>query len=97
MQHPVGYTYNPKTGRAELNDFFAVLLNKVQLVTFPHVVLSAYLTGGAFVVGVVAVEHDAQRGRGAGDLPSQRPGRSLACSWSPASVSPSAATSPARS
>src|SRR5436190_3788609 len=52
MQHPVGYSYNPLTGRAELHDFFAVLLNKVQLVTFPHVVLSAYLTGGAFVVGV---------------------------------------------
>jgi cytochrome d ubiquinol oxidase subunit I len=52
MQHPVGYSYNPRTGRAELHDFFAVLLNKVQLVTFPHVVLSAYLTGGAFVVGV---------------------------------------------
>jgi cytochrome d ubiquinol oxidase subunit I len=52
MQHPVGYAYNPKTGRAEMNDFAAVLLNKVQLVTFPHVVLSAYLTGAAFVVGV---------------------------------------------
>ncbi|HJQ03843.1 MAG TPA: cytochrome ubiquinol oxidase subunit I [Nocardioides sp.] len=52
MQHPVGYTYNPATGRAEMNDFAAVLLNKVQLVTFPHVVLSAYLTGAAFVVGV---------------------------------------------
>jgi cytochrome d ubiquinol oxidase subunit I len=52
MQHPVGYSYNPRTGRAELHSFFAVLLNKVQLVTFPHVVLSAYLTGGAFVVGV---------------------------------------------
>src|SRR6188768_1359687 len=52
MQNPVGYTYNPATGRAELNDFFAVMLNKVQLVTFPHVVLSAYMTGAAFVVGV---------------------------------------------
>lgn len=52
MQHPVGYTYNPDTGRAEMDDFAAVLLNKVQLVTFPHVVLSAYLTAGAFVVGV---------------------------------------------
>jgi cytochrome d ubiquinol oxidase subunit I len=52
MQHPVGYSYNPKTGRAELHDFFAVLLNKVQLVTFPHVVLAAYMTGGAFVCGV---------------------------------------------
>lgn len=29
-----------------------MLLNKVQLVTFPHVVLSAYLTGTAFVVGI---------------------------------------------
>ena len=52
MQHPVGYTYNPETGRAEMNDFAAVLFNKVQLVTFPHVVLSAYLTGAAFVVAV---------------------------------------------
>src|SRR5262245_24818211 len=52
MQHPVGYRFNPDTGRAEMQDFIAVLVNKVQLVTFPHVVLSAYLTGGAFVVGV---------------------------------------------
>src|SRR5512144_2749188 len=43
MQHPVGYRYNPVTGRAELTDFFAVLTNKVQLVTFPHVALSAYM------------------------------------------------------
>ena len=28
------------------------MFNKVQLVTFPHVVLSAYMTGGAFLVGV---------------------------------------------
>ncbi|PWN03313.1 cytochrome ubiquinol oxidase subunit I [Nocardioides silvaticus] len=52
MQHPVGFAYNPDTGRAEMNDFAAVLLNKVQLVTFPHVIFSAYLTGAAFVVGV---------------------------------------------
>lgn len=52
MQHPVGYRFNPDTGRAELNDFAAVLFNKVQLVTFPHVVLSAYLTGAAFALGV---------------------------------------------
>lgn len=52
MQHPVGFEYNAETGRAEMNDFAAVLLNKVQLVTFPHVVLSAYMTGAAFVVGV---------------------------------------------
>ena len=52
MQNPVGYEFNPETGRAEMNDFAALLFNKVQLVTFPHVVLSAYMTGAAFVVGV---------------------------------------------
>ena len=52
MQHPVGYRYNPDTGRAEMNDFWAVMFNKVQLVTFPHTVLAAYMTGAAFVVGV---------------------------------------------
>jgi cytochrome d ubiquinol oxidase subunit I len=52
MQHPVGYAFNPDTGRAEMNDFAAVLFNKVQLVTFPHVVLSAYMTGAAFVLGI---------------------------------------------
>ncbi|RNI25468.1 cytochrome ubiquinol oxidase subunit I [Flexivirga caeni] len=52
MQHPVGYKYNPKTGRAELTDFIAVLTNKVQLVTFPHVLTAAYLCGGAMVMGV---------------------------------------------
>jgi cytochrome d ubiquinol oxidase subunit I len=52
MQNPVGFGYNEETGRAEMNDFAAVMFNKVQLVTFPHVVLSAYMTGAAFVVGV---------------------------------------------
>jgi len=52
MQHPVGYRYNPGTGRAELTDFWAVMFNKVQLVTFPHVVAAAYMTAGAFVIGV---------------------------------------------
>ncbi len=52
MQHPVGYTYNDKTGRAELTDFWAVLTNPTQLVTFPHTVTAAYLTGGAFVAGI---------------------------------------------
>jgi cytochrome d ubiquinol oxidase subunit I len=52
MQHPVGYTYNPDTGRAELHDFFALLTNSTQMVTFPHTVIASYLTGGAFVAGV---------------------------------------------
>ena len=52
MQHPVGYEFNPETGRAELTDFWAVMVNKVQLVTFPHTITAAYMTGGAFILGV---------------------------------------------
>ncbi|WP_193614262.1 cytochrome ubiquinol oxidase subunit I [Nocardioides lijunqiniae] len=52
MQNPVGYRYDAETGRAEMTDFAAVMFNKVQLVTFPHTVLAAYMTGAAFVVGV---------------------------------------------
>ena len=35
-----------------MDDFLAVLTNKVQLVTFPHVIFSAYMVGGAVVMGV---------------------------------------------
>ncbi|HET7690686.1 MAG TPA: cytochrome ubiquinol oxidase subunit I [Nocardioidaceae bacterium] len=63
MQHPVGYAYNPETGRAEMTDFWAVMFNKVQLVTFPHVVLAAYMTGAGFVVGV-ALWHLVRRSHG---------------------------------
>jgi cytochrome bd ubiquinol oxidase subunit I len=52
MQHPVGFRFNPTTGRAEMTDFVAVLTNKVQLVTFPHTMTSAYMVGGAFVMAV---------------------------------------------
>jgi cytochrome d ubiquinol oxidase subunit I len=52
MQHPVGFKYNQVTGRAEMTDFLAVLTNKVQLVTFPHTMTSAYMVGGAFVMAV---------------------------------------------
>ncbi len=52
MQHPVGFEFNPATGRAELTDFWAVMTNKVQMVTFPHTVLAAYMTGAAFIGGV---------------------------------------------
>ena len=41
MQNPVGFKFNPATGRAEMDDFLAVLVNKVQLVTFPHVITGA--------------------------------------------------------
>ncbi|BCB91886.1 cytochrome ubiquinol oxidase subunit I [Phytohabitans suffuscus] len=52
MQHPVGYRFNPDTGRAELTDFAAVLTNKVTLVTFPHTLAGCFLTAGALVLAV---------------------------------------------
>jgi len=52
MQHPVGYTYNKESGRAELTDFWAVMFNKVQLGTFPHVILASYMTAAVFLVAI---------------------------------------------
>ncbi|MGC5585260.1 cytochrome ubiquinol oxidase subunit I [Ornithinimicrobium sp. W1665] len=71
MQNPVGYWINPDTGRAELTDFLAVLTNPVQLVTFPHVVAAAYMTGGAFVLAF-ALWHLWRSQTPGGDLPMYR-------------------------
>ncbi|MFV0430494.1 MAG: cytochrome ubiquinol oxidase subunit I [Arachnia sp.] len=53
MQNPVGTVFN--NGRAELDGvsgFLEVLTNPVLLATFPHVISSAYMVGGALVAGV---------------------------------------------
>jgi cytochrome bd ubiquinol oxidase subunit I len=60
MQNPVGFRYNPSRGRAELTDLWAVLTNKVVLVTYPHTIFAAFMVGGAFVAGV-AVWHLVRR------------------------------------
>ena len=52
MQHPVGYQLNASVGRAEQTDFLAVLTNPVAVITFPHTIVAAFLTAGAFVAGV---------------------------------------------
>jgi cytochrome bd ubiquinol oxidase subunit I len=52
MQYPVGYEINEAAGRAELNDFLAVLTSPVALVTFAHTIPAAFMTGGAFVAGI---------------------------------------------
>jgi cytochrome d ubiquinol oxidase subunit I len=67
MQNPVGYRYNPGTGRAEMTDFAAVMFNEVQLATFPHVLTSAYLTAAAFVAAV-AMWHLVRHGDGPDEL-----------------------------
>ncbi|GIF51964.1 cytochrome bd-I ubiquinol oxidase subunit 1 apoprotein [Asanoa ferruginea] len=52
MQHPVGYRMNPDTGRPELTDIWAVLTNKVALITFPHTLAAAFMVAGALLVAV---------------------------------------------
>ena len=52
MQQPVGYVVNTAAGRAELKDFLAVLTNPTVLLAFPHVIAGAFMSGGAFVLGI---------------------------------------------
>ncbi len=54
MQNPVGFTFNPERGRAELTDIGAVLTNPVVLVTFPHQIFGCFMVGGAFMAAVAA-------------------------------------------
>jgi cytochrome bd ubiquinol oxidase subunit I len=54
MQYPVGMEFNPDTVRNEMIDFWSILLSPVALNKFLHTVLSAWVLGGLFVVGVSA-------------------------------------------
>ena len=54
MQHPVGYRFNPDSGRAELTSIGAVLTNPTTLVTYPHTITAAFVTAGAFMLTVTA-------------------------------------------
>jgi len=52
MQHPVGFEIN--NGRAEMNDFLALITNGQLIVEFPHTVLAAYATGAFLIMGISA-------------------------------------------
>jgi len=52
MQQPVGYVY--QNGRAELNDFAAVVFNKFAILEFFHTVPAAFLLSAFFVMGISA-------------------------------------------
>ncbi|MGW5617472.1 cytochrome ubiquinol oxidase subunit I [Streptomyces sp. NPDC003877] len=54
MQHPVGYRINEEKGRAELTDFWLVLTQNTTLNQVFHSFSAAFLTGGAFMVGIAA-------------------------------------------
>ena len=52
MQHPVGQAFNPDTMRNEMTSFAEVALSPVAVDKFIHTVLSAWVLGAVFVVGV---------------------------------------------
>ena len=52
MQHPVGMQFNPDTVRNEMVSFWEVALSPVAINKFFHAVLSGWIVGAAFVVGV---------------------------------------------
>ncbi|MDR1332650.1 MAG: cytochrome ubiquinol oxidase subunit I [Tannerella sp.] len=52
MQSPVGMEFNPDTVRNEMVDFWAVALSPVAINKFLHTVISAWVLGGVFVIGV---------------------------------------------
>ena len=52
MQEPVGFVI--KNGRAEMNDFGALVTNPQLWVEFPHVLFGALATGAFFIAGVSA-------------------------------------------
>ncbi|WP_321479998.1 cytochrome ubiquinol oxidase subunit I [uncultured Bacteroides sp.] len=52
MQHPVGMEFNPDTVRNEMVDFWAVAFSPVAVNKFFHTVLSGWVLGAIFVVGV---------------------------------------------
>lgn len=54
MQHPVGFTINPETKRAEMVDFIAVLTQKTAVIAYFHTMASAFLVSGTLVAAVSA-------------------------------------------
>jgi cytochrome d ubiquinol oxidase subunit I len=52
MQHPVGYVL--RNGRAELNDFFAVVTQPFAIQMFIHTLSGAFILSGFFVMGISA-------------------------------------------
>lgn len=54
MQHPVGYTINATTGRAQATDIWPILFQRLTVSAFVHVILAGMMTGGFLVLGVAA-------------------------------------------
>jgi cytochrome d ubiquinol oxidase subunit I len=52
MQYPAGMHFNPDTVRNEMHNFWAVAFSPVAINKFFHTVLSGWIIGGMFVVGI---------------------------------------------
>lgn len=52
MQYPVGMQFNPDSVRNEMFDFWAVALSPVAINKFFHTVLSGWMLGAIFVLGI---------------------------------------------
>ena len=52
MQHPAGMQFNLDTVRNEMFDFWAVALSPVAINKFFHTVLSGWIVGALFVIGI---------------------------------------------
>jgi cytochrome d ubiquinol oxidase subunit I len=54
MQHPVGYTIDPSTGRAQLSSVVDLFTNPVFIWAYAHVLLAAAVTGAVLMLSVSA-------------------------------------------
>ncbi|MEN9923587.1 MAG: cytochrome ubiquinol oxidase subunit [Actinomycetota bacterium] len=54
MQHPVGFTINPETNRAELTNFIEMLTQNTAVIAWAHTMAASFLVSGAFVAGISA-------------------------------------------
>ncbi|MEG1837702.1 MAG: cytochrome ubiquinol oxidase subunit I [Bacteroidaceae bacterium] len=52
MQYPIGMEFNPDTVRNEMVDFMAVATSPMAVVKFFHSVMSGWVLGAVFVIGV---------------------------------------------
>jgi len=52
MQYPAGMHFNADTVRNEMTDFWAVALSPIAINKFLHTVLSGWILGGVFVIGI---------------------------------------------
>ncbi|MBO0680588.1 cytochrome ubiquinol oxidase subunit I [Mycolicibacterium sp. S2-37] len=83
MQHPVGATINPETGRAELTSIVALFTNNTAIAAFTHAVAGSLLTAGTFVACVCAWWMVRSQRQGGPDAPSRaalyRPATLMGC------------------